>query len=180
MSYIKYVFALILLIQHSISKCVTHKNIGLNYHQIYFNNAISVNYNLRWNFTGKNDWNTALAINPHLGALFVNNPSPFIFLPINIEYHKGMGANFDVLKYRGYSYRIGTGLYNSDIIKPSNINTLRNFIQYGPLIGGDYKFQTSQLKTFSLQWNVVYSIPNGLNHSFIQFGLNYQFCNHFQ
>ena len=67
---------------------------------MYYNNAVSLNYNLRWNLIGKNQWNGALAFNPHFGALFLNNPSQFIFLPLTLEYHNGMGANFDVLKYR--------------------------------------------------------------------------------
>jgi hypothetical protein len=175
MRYIKYVFILILITQTFVIKSVTHKNIGLNYHQIYYNSAVSVNYNLRWNIIGKNQWNGSIAINPHFGTLFLNNPSPFVFLPINLEYHSGMGANFDVLKYKGFSYRFGAGVYNSAGIINNNLSNINNLIQYGPLIGGDYKFQTSQLKTFSLQWNIAYSIPKGINNSFIQIGLNYHF-----
>ena len=99
MSYTRYFFVLFLLTQSFVSKSVTHKNFGLNYHQVYYNNAVSLNYNLRWNIIGKNQWNGALAFNPHFGALFLNNPSQFIFLPLTLEYHNGMGANFDVLKF---------------------------------------------------------------------------------
>jgi hypothetical protein len=176
MRYIKYVFVLFSLTQSFVSKSVTHKNFGLNYHQVYYNNAVSLNYNLRWNLIGKNQWNGALAFNPHFGALFLNNPTPFIFLPLNLEYHKGMGANFDVLKYRGYSYRLGASLFNTKGLENNNdLSKIANLIQYGPLIGGDYKFQSTQLKTFSLQWNIVYSIPMGINHSFMQLGVNYHF-----
>lgn len=176
MSYLKYVFVILLVLQPLKKYAVVHKNIGLNYHQIYYSSATSLNYNFRWNVLGKNNWNGALAINPHFGALFLNNPTPFVLIPLNFEYHSGMGANFDVLKYRGYSYRVGACTYNSSLFPSSiNLNDIKNSINYGALIGGDYKFQTTQLKTFSFQWNIIYSIPFGIHQSLIQIGLNYHF-----
>lgn len=149
-----------------------HKNVGLNYHYIH-GSAATLNYNIRANLFGKNNWNVALAINPHLGAGLDSKISeelfPFFMVPLTLEFHNGMGANYDVLRYKGYSFRLGAAAYNyANFDHPE-------FFQYGVLIGGDYKFQNGRLNTFSLQWNVVYPIETGLDFMMLGVGFNYHF-----
>jgi hypothetical protein len=149
-----------------------HKNAGINYHYIS-GTAVSANYNLRLNLFGANNWRIGLALNPHVGAgldsKISNDLFPFVMIPVNLEYHQGMGSSFDVLRYKGIGIRGGGTIYN-----------LANFdvtdaLQQGVLLGGDYKFQNKNLNTFSVQFNAIYPISGNLDFLMATLGLNYHF-----
>jgi hypothetical protein len=150
-----------------------HHNFGLNYHYVG-GTAISGNYNMRLNLFGKNNWRFAFEANPHLGAALnsYNSDGFYPFFQVNggLATHIGMGSSFDVLRYTGYAIRGGGSLYNLAPFSEENA------IQYGVLVGGDYKFQTENLRTFSFQINAVYPLnPETPNNFIIQAGINYHF-----
>lgn len=150
-----------------------HHNAGINYHFVG-GTAISANYNMRLNLFGKNNWRLALEANPHLGAAINSYDSdgfyPFFQVNGGLATHIGMGSSFDVLRYTGYAIRAGGALYN--LASPGDENAIQN----GILIGGNYKFQTENLRTFSFQINGIYPLNTDTPEKFIiQAGINYHF-----
>lgn len=150
-----------------------HHNAGMNYHYLG-GTAITANYNARLNLFGRNNWRLGLETTPHIGAATNSYLSdsfyPFFQMNGALATHVGMGSSFDVLRYTGYSIRAGAALYN--LASPGNENAIEN----GILIGGDYKFQTENLRTFSFQLNAIYPLnPDTPNNFIISAGLNYHF-----
>lgn len=135
-------------------------------------------YNARLNLFNTDTWSGSVSATPYLGAEFGREDGvtrPVFFAPITLNYNWGMGSSFDCLRYKGYSVNLGIAPTNFATTSSDIIND--NMNSYPFYFGFDYKFQTRDLRTFSIDVGGIFS---QFDESYIQdvglvFSLNYHF-----
>lgn len=113
-------------------------------------------YNARLNLFNNDLLSFGLSATPYLGAEFGREDGktkPVFLSPITVNYNWGMGSSFDCLRYKGYSVNLGIVPSSFATASGDVLNDNMSAIPY--YIGFDYKFQTKNLRTFSVDAGAI-------------------------
>lgn len=115
-------------------------------------------YGARLNLFGTETYTFSLSAAPSLGSEIGRSDQstmrPIGFMPLTLNYNWGMGSSYQCLRYKGYSVNLGivpsTFASTSNDIIPQNVSI--------PFYAGvDYRLQTRNLRTFSIEAGVIVS-----------------------
>ncbi len=138
-----------------------------------------IKYNGRMNLTGTDTWTTSISGAIGIGHEY-NRPDqdairPYFMTPMTLDFNWGMGSTYECLRYKGYSIKLGAAISSfattQKQIWNSNIKSVPKYI------GFDYKFQTRNLRTFSIELG---GLITQFNESYLEdFGVLLAFNYHF-